>query len=709
MKHSIPCIAVLLLLNFSASGCFGSCATSGDTSNLTVTSIVSRKTHGAPGNFDIDLPRTGTPGVECRSGPYTLVFTFTNNSTVGGSTVAVTSANVSVGTGSASFTTSGMQCTVNLSGVTDQQSIVVTLEGVHDSKEYINVTVPMTIIVGDVNFNGTVNSTDVESVKFLSGSDASAANFRNDLNANGTISSTDVSIVKLASGHGNLSPIPPPLPRLTVCPDDARFLCKDGGNGKFFWLGDTAWWLMNVNDSDVSAYLSRRAAQKFTGIQIMALMLELDQNLYPEFEPAVYDKKDIYLNSPTEGTGSQQHLISPMCKNSAYWTRFKWIVDEAARKGLYVGVFLVWGNEISKPYYFGTDTTVARNYARDLAALLHNNTNVWYSVAGEYDSGSAGTSMFLNLAGGITDDAHDPLNPPDINPIVGIHPGNVATSLTDFPNVPWLNIHMLQSGHQFKRRELESFVYRQTDELIDQNYAPNISNPKPIFDAEPMYENIVDFVWHNPNATATDPRADASIVRFKAYEAVFAGACGHTYGHDNVHSFWTSPDDSHVPFTRGINWKTAANINDPLPAHGAQQLRYLKELIECHSPNRKPDQCFIVIENEPPNEPTCEPAVYTELTHRRAAREYDGAQIGRYALVYLPQGGDVTVDTSLIASPWKASWFNPETGGYGTPIPHDNTSPQTFSSPGVRHPGDLVNDWVLVIESTENFDGCIPQ
>ena len=29
-------------------------------------SVVSRKTHGAAGNFDINLPLTGTPGVECR-------------------------------------------------------------------------------------------------------------------------------------------------------------------------------------------------------------------------------------------------------------------------------------------------------------------------------------------------------------------------------------------------------------------------------------------------------------------------------------------------------------------------------------------------------------------------------------------------------------------------------------------------------------------
>src|SRR5204863_1279715 len=52
--------------------------------------VVSRKAHGTAGNFDIDLPFTGTPaGVECRQpGPnnsYTLVYTFNKNVTIPGS------------------------------------------------------------------------------------------------------------------------------------------------------------------------------------------------------------------------------------------------------------------------------------------------------------------------------------------------------------------------------------------------------------------------------------------------------------------------------------------------------------------------------------------------------------------------------------------------------------------------------------------------
>ena len=31
------------------------------------TSVVSRKTHGTAGDFDIDLPLAGNPGIECRT------------------------------------------------------------------------------------------------------------------------------------------------------------------------------------------------------------------------------------------------------------------------------------------------------------------------------------------------------------------------------------------------------------------------------------------------------------------------------------------------------------------------------------------------------------------------------------------------------------------------------------------------------------------
>jgi len=163
-----------------------------------LTSAFSRKTHGAAGTFDIPLPLTGNVGVECRSGgatnDYQMIFNFANPVTVG-------SAGVTSGTGSvSSFSVSGSQVTVNLTGVTNIQRITVTLFNVNDGTHMGNVPVSMGVLVGDVNGNAAVNASDVGLTKSQVGVPVSGSNFREDVNANGTISATDVALVKSKVG-----------------------------------------------------------------------------------------------------------------------------------------------------------------------------------------------------------------------------------------------------------------------------------------------------------------------------------------------------------------------------------------------------------------------------------------------------------------------------------------------------------------------------
>ena len=55
------------------------------------TSVVSRKTHGTAGTFDINLPLAGNAGIECRSGgansDHQVVFTFPTAVTLSGASV----------------------------------------------------------------------------------------------------------------------------------------------------------------------------------------------------------------------------------------------------------------------------------------------------------------------------------------------------------------------------------------------------------------------------------------------------------------------------------------------------------------------------------------------------------------------------------------------------------------------------------------------
>ena len=62
---------------------------------------------------------------------------------------------------------------------------------------------------------------------------------------------------------------------------------------------------------------------------------------------------------------------------------------------------------------------------------------------------------------------------------------------------------------------------------------------------------------------------DAADVRHAAYNNVFAGGLGHTYGHHSVWSMTTEPTDYSI-----ITWK------DALDRPGAWQMRHLKALIE---------------------------------------------------------------------------------------------------------------------------------
>ena len=166
--------------------------------NLTI--AVSRKVHGAAGTFDVDLPLTGTAGIECRQGQgagnndHQVVVTFPTSITL--SSVSVTSGVASL----SGFTVNVNEVTVNLSSVANAQKVEITLAGVNNGSTTSNVVIPMSVLLGDTGASGAVNSTDVSQTKLQSGTALSASNFRTDVIVNGAINSTDVSTVKAQSG-----------------------------------------------------------------------------------------------------------------------------------------------------------------------------------------------------------------------------------------------------------------------------------------------------------------------------------------------------------------------------------------------------------------------------------------------------------------------------------------------------------------------------
>jgi hypothetical protein len=164
-----------------------------------ITTAVSRKTHGAAGDFDIPLPLTGAPGVECRNsgGNHTLVFTMSNPLVSGNASVTTGTGAVS---GSPTFT--GNTMTVNLTGVTDVQTVTVTLSNVTDTFAQVlpNIPVSLGVLPGDTNGDRIVNAGDTLQTRGRSGQPADAINFRSDVNADGFINSGDTLSVRSRSG-----------------------------------------------------------------------------------------------------------------------------------------------------------------------------------------------------------------------------------------------------------------------------------------------------------------------------------------------------------------------------------------------------------------------------------------------------------------------------------------------------------------------------
>ena len=172
--------------------------------------VVSRKTHGAAGVFDLPIDTSQSIGgasvtVEPRAigAGHVIVFTFNTaiagvgNGSAGIATVQTAAA---ASAGIATAVVVGNTVEVTLTGVVDTQRLNVSLSNVANTG--VSAIVPIAFLLGDVNgTNGSylVTGTDVNLVKSgaaLASTIPTATNFKLDVNADGNISGTDVNVVK---------------------------------------------------------------------------------------------------------------------------------------------------------------------------------------------------------------------------------------------------------------------------------------------------------------------------------------------------------------------------------------------------------------------------------------------------------------------------------------------------------------------------------
>jgi hypothetical protein len=160
--------------------------------------VSSRKVHGTTA-FDVNLPLVQPYGIEPRSGGtsgnHVIVFHFANP------VLSCGTASSNAGTATNDAASSGNDCLVDVTGVSNAQYVTVTLAGTVDNHgNQGNVPVTFGLLLGDTTGNGIVNSSDISQTQSQSGHPVNSGNFREDVTVNGIINSSDISLVQSKSG-----------------------------------------------------------------------------------------------------------------------------------------------------------------------------------------------------------------------------------------------------------------------------------------------------------------------------------------------------------------------------------------------------------------------------------------------------------------------------------------------------------------------------
>lgn len=432
---------------------------------------------------------------------------------------------------------------------------------------------------------------------------------------------------------------------LKISANKRYFQTKD--DKPFFWLGDTGWLLfVKCNRQDAIKYLDDRKQKGFNVIQVMLVHdINLGVNAYGD---SALHNKDVSKPNTTPGVF--------FADKTAYdfWDHVDYIIDEAARRGMYMALVPVWGGNIRH-----VSVEQAKKYATFLANRYKNKTNIIWLNGGDIKGGDALDKW--NMIG-------NTIRSIDKNHLITFHPRGRNSSSAWFHNAAWLDFNMFQSGHRSYAQDTSSneTLHYGEDNWRYAQYDYNLNPIRPTLDGEPSYEDI-PYGLHKAN----EPYWQDYEIRRYAYWSVFAGSCGFTYGHNSVMQFYT-PGDSGISFFPKIKWQ------DGLNAPGAGQMNHLKKLILSKSYfDRVPDQAMIIDNGEK----------YERILATRG---------NGYAMFYVYNGRVFKVDTKKMKFyPAKASWFNPKNGEQKLILNYKNETVQNFDPPGEKENG---NDWVLILE-----------
>ncbi|HIV85290.1 MAG TPA: glycoside hydrolase family 140 protein [Candidatus Monoglobus merdigallinarum] len=317
---------------------------------------------------------------------------------------------------------------------------------------------------------------------------------------------------------------------------------SDGTLTPFFWLGDTAWlMLQKLSLQEIEEYFKNRAARSFNVIQAVLMH---NKNVASSADDIYVD-----LNSPQD--------------SGAYWQKAETVLRIAEKHGLYIAFLPVWGSMVKKGYLTAVN---AEQYAAFLAERFGKFKNLIWVLGGDI-RGHMGFDIWDIM--GRTLKKLCPAR------LITFHPFGRTSSAMWFHDKEWLDFNMFQSGHrrydQYSlgewddNKESEDFYAEDNWKYVRREL---MREPmKPVLDGEPSYENIPQGL-HD----FTQPFWQAKDVRRYAYWSVFEGACGHTYGCNSVFQFY-SPGDTDGGYNVQEYWTEGIQLP------GAMHMKHLYSLI----------------------------------------------------------------------------------------------------------------------------------
>ncbi len=414
--------------------------------------------------------------------------------------------------------------------------------------------------------------------------------------------------------------------------DNGRYLVGQDGS-PFLYLADTGWQMfLRLDHKEARYYLQNRADKGFTVIQAVVPGLK-----------NMLDVPNANGDLPFIGKDVRQ-------PNEAYFRHVDDLLSIAEELGLVLGILPTWGIHWKKGLF--TPET-GRQYGEFLGSRYKGRSVIWILGGDQNVETDADRAMVTAIAEG--------LEAGDGGTILKTyHPIGPGQSSDFFHHADWLDFNMNQSSHSSRDHDNGAFT--------DHDYA--LSPPKPTVDGEPRYECLaVGFYFENFNRY---DRFDAYDVRQAAWWSILAGACGHTYGNNNVWQMW-EPD--RVPnIFADIPWSAA--LDHP----GAFQIGLLGRLLQSR-PWHLLEPCQQMIVNGP----------LQGGSKIRAALAADCS----FAVIYSPCGEPFTLRQSMVGTRRiKVIWFDPRYGSVYHVQNGPNTGFQTYSPPT----SGRGNDWVLILE-----------